>query len=222
MLFPKASAVLLCAAALSEAISIPDAGYHVAGVAARSPQGFGQGGNFSGGQGFNKAQGNNNANKNNGGGNAKSSTLVAAATSTKAATNGNAGNNNAAASASGGSGSQCLKANAVQTGSASDGNNPPVQDQAASATYVYSDHLLNMTDFLSDSANFINFCSGSTLTNGLQVKGGSCNGVGKLNSSFSISRIATDKPHSNGQDPLHSQYDLRHHRVPQTRREHRR
>jgi hypothetical protein len=133
MIFPKASAMLLCAAALSAAISIPDVGYHVAGVAARSPQGFGQGGNSSGGQGFNKAQGNNNANKNNGGGNAKSSTSTsaAAATATKAAT-GNNGNNNAAAAATGGS--QCLKANAVQTGSAADGNNPPVQDQAASAT----------------------------------------------------------------------------------------
>jgi len=131
MLFPKASAVLLCVAALSEAISIPDVEYQVAGVTARSPQNFGQGGNFSG-QGANKAQGNNKANKNNGGGNVKPLTTTAAATATKAATNGNAGNNNAAAAASGGS--QCLKANAVQTGSASDGSSPPVQDQAASAT----------------------------------------------------------------------------------------
>lgn len=30
---------------------------------------------------------------------------------------------------------------------------------------------------LSDPANFINFCSGKTLTNGLQIKTGSCNGV---------------------------------------------
>jgi len=29
----------------------------------------------------------------------------------------------------------------------------------------------------SDPANFINFCTGKTLTNGLQVKSGSCNGV---------------------------------------------
>lgn len=28
-----------------------------------------------------------------------------------------------------------------------------------------------------DNANFINFCSGETLTNGLQVQGGSCNGI---------------------------------------------
>ena len=29
----------------------------------------------------------------------------------------------------------------------------------------------------SDPANFINFCAGQTLTNGLQTKGGSCNGI---------------------------------------------
>lgn len=28
--------------------------------------------------------------------------------------------------------------------------------------------------------NFINFCSGKTLTNGLQIVGGSCNGIGTL------------------------------------------
>lgn len=32
-------------------------------------------------------------------------------------------------------------------------------------------------DSLTDSANFINFCTGKTITNGLQVKGGSCNGI---------------------------------------------
>jgi transcription initiation factor TFIID subunit 15 len=31
----------------------------------------------------------------------------------------------------------------------------------------------------SDDANFINFCAGKQLTNGLQVTGGSCNGIGK-------------------------------------------
>lgn len=34
-----------------------------------------------------------------------------------------------------------------------------------------------MLTFGSDPANFINFCTGLTKTNGLQVKGGSCNGV---------------------------------------------
>ena len=31
--------------------------------------------------------------------------------------------------------------------------------------------------YLSDAANFINFCEGKTLTNGLQQKQGSCNGI---------------------------------------------
>lgn len=31
-----------------------------------------------------------------------------------------------------------------------------------------------------DKANFINFCTGKTLTNGLQTRGGSCNGIRKL------------------------------------------
>ncbi len=31
----------------------------------------------------------------------------------------------------------------------------------------------------SDQANFINFCSGETLTNGIQNKAGSCNGIGR-------------------------------------------
>lgn len=37
--------------------------------------------------------------------------------------------------------------------------------------------------FYSDNANFINFCSGKTLTNGLQQKKGSCNGIGKSSQS---------------------------------------
>jgi hypothetical protein len=32
----------------------------------------------------------------------------------------------------------------------------------------------------SDNANFINFCAGKTLTNGLQIAGGSCNGIGNF------------------------------------------
>jgi transcription initiation factor TFIID subunit 15 len=35
-----------------------------------------------------------------------------------------------------------------------------------------------LADIRSDNANFINFCAGKTLTNGLQVAGGSCNGIG--------------------------------------------
>ncbi|KAK3935226.1 hypothetical protein QBC46DRAFT_272201 [Diplogelasinospora grovesii] len=74
--------------------------------------------------------------------------------------NANTGNNNAA---NGGT-QTCLAANAVQTGSQSTGQNSAVaaDGQVNSAT---------------DNANFINFCSGQTLTNGLQQKQGSCNGI---------------------------------------------
>jgi hypothetical protein len=182
MFFPKAAAVLLCAVALSEAFSIPDVGY----LAVRSPQNFGGGGGgFGGGQ--NKPNGNNNnaAKPNSGGANTKTSTTAAAAAaaSTEAATgannnnnaagNNNNNNNNAAAAAT-----TCLKSNAVQTGSADDGNATPTDGQSASAMSVFSSPLSNMTNSSSDVANFINFCSGQTLTNGLQVKTGSCNGIG--------------------------------------------
>ncbi|KAK0729915.1 hypothetical protein B0H67DRAFT_476406 [Lasiosphaeris hirsuta] len=69
---------------------------------------------------------------------------------------GNGGNNDASVT--------CLAANAVQTGSQSTGQNGGVaaDGQVNSAT---------------DPANFINFCSGETLTNGLQNRDGSCNGI---------------------------------------------
>jgi hypothetical protein len=131
MFFPKAAVVLLCAASLSEAFSIPDVGY----LAIRSPQNFGQGG-F--GEGQNRASNNNNnaAKSNNRGGNTKTSTTAAAAAaSSKAATaNGNNNNNNAAAANSNAAATACLKSNAVQTGSADDGNATPTDGQAASAT----------------------------------------------------------------------------------------
>ena len=38
---------------------------------------------------------------------------------------------------------------------------------------------IHLTNGTSDNANFINFCSGKPLTNGAQVAGGSCNGIGK-------------------------------------------
>ncbi|RMD40549.1 hypothetical protein DV735_g4562, partial [Chaetothyriales sp. CBS 134920] len=55
----------------------------------------------------------------------------------------------------------CLQADALQTGSALAG---AIDDagQSPSAT---------------DVANFINFCAGRQLTNGIQVQGGSCNGI---------------------------------------------
>lgn len=75
--------------------------------------------------------------------------------------NQNGGNNNA--NAGGNADGLTLLANAVQKGSAQDGSANIADGQALSIT--------------SDN-NFINFCSGKTLTDGLQVQGGSCNGVG--------------------------------------------
>ena len=95
--------------------------------------------------------GQNNQNKQNGGN---------AAAANNGGNNNNNNNNNAAA---GGADGLTLLANAVQKGSAQDGSANITAGQAVSIT--------------SDN-NFINFCSGKTLTNGLQVQGGSCNGVG--------------------------------------------
>lgn len=61
-----------------------------------------------------------------------------------------------------GGGGTTLSQNAVQTGSANTGAQGAGAGQSNSKT---------------DNANFINFCSGKTLTNGLQQKSGSCNGV---------------------------------------------
>lgn len=93
--------------------------------------------------------GQNNQNKQNGG--------------NAAAANNGGNNNNNNNAAAGGADGLTLLANAVQKGSAQDGSANITAGQAVSIT--------------SDN-NFINFCSGKTLTNGLQVQGGSCNGVG--------------------------------------------
>ena len=59
-----------------------------------------------------------------------------------------------------------LLANAIQKGSFVDGS---TQIGAAEVGQAKSATSRN---------NFINFCSGKTLTNGLQVAEGSCNGIG--------------------------------------------
>lgn len=59
-----------------------------------------------------------------------------------------------------------LNEDAIQTGSFSDGTEGSDEDgQSPSDT---------------SQNNFINFCAGQTLTNGLQITEGSCNGIGKL------------------------------------------
>lgn len=81
--------------------------------------------------------------------------------------------NNAAANNNNGGGDEAtsttLAADAIQSGSFSDGsvNGQSAAGQAKSAT---------------SKNNFINNCAGKTLTNGLQVQGGSCNGIRKLTS----------------------------------------
>lgn len=69
---------------------------------------------------------------------------------------GNNGGGNAAAT-------QCLDPAVVQTGSASTGQAGTIDP--------------GQVESLTDTSNFINFCKGETLTNGLQVQAGSCNGV---------------------------------------------
>ena len=60
-----------------------------------------------------------------------------------------------------------LAANAIQTGSTLDGSN---EVGAAEVGQALSKTSAN---------NFINNCAGKTLTNGLQILGGSCNGISK-------------------------------------------
>ncbi|OWO99703.1 hypothetical protein B2J93_9453 [Marssonina coronariae] len=101
---------------------------------------------------------------------AKTTTIAVAAKTSAAAT----GDDSVAIS-----GSSCLDTKNIQTGSELTGQEIPTAGQASSAT---------------DANNFINFCSGETTTNGLQVKAGSCNGIvmGKIPSTSNmISAIIT-------------------------------
>jgi len=77
---------------------------------------------------------------------------------------GSTGSGSSSSSSSGGGSDLCLNPANVQTGSDQNGlaANGSEAGEVASAT---------------DPANFINFCTGKTLTNGTQVRGGSCNGV---------------------------------------------
>jgi hypothetical protein len=79
--------------------------------------------------------------------------------------NNNGGANSGTAASGGGNAALTLDSAAVQTGSFSSGIGSIGSEagQAASQT---------------SQENFINFCSGKTLTNGLQIVGGSCNGIG--------------------------------------------
>ena len=84
---------------------------------------------------------------------------------------GNQGNNGGNQGGGGGNDadSTTLSDNAIQTGSFSDGSEGlgAEDGQALSQT---------------SQNNFINECAGKTLTNGLQITDGSCNGIRKYNS----------------------------------------
>lgn len=71
---------------------------------------------------------------------------------------------NAAASGSTGT---TLSANAIQSGSFNDGSDEIGADEVGQALSLTSTN------------NFINNCAGKTLTNGLQITTGSCNGISK-------------------------------------------
>ncbi|OQV01533.1 hypothetical protein CLAIMM_06874 [Cladophialophora immunda] len=109
--------------------------------------------------------GNNGNNGGNAGAAASTTTADAAASTTAAAggNNGNTGNNNAAGGNTGNNGGDnplLLLSSNVQAASDFIGN--------AAAGQANSD---------TDPANFINFCTGKTTTNGTQNTSGSCNGV---------------------------------------------
>ncbi|CAZ82634.1 unnamed protein product [Tuber melanosporum] len=59
------------------------------------------------------------------------------------------------------------------------GNNgdPANVQEASQATGQEGGAEAGQADSATDDANFINFCTGKTLTNGLQVQAGSCNGI---------------------------------------------
>ncbi|TGO56645.1 hypothetical protein BCON_0075g00350 [Botryotinia convoluta] len=80
------------------------------------------------------------------------------------------GTKDAATAASGNDASFTLASDAIQSGSFADGSGEIGAAEVGQAKSATSKN------------NFINFCSGSTLTNGLQVTTGSCNGIpmGKL------------------------------------------
>jgi transcription initiation factor TFIID subunit 15 len=108
----------------------------------------------------------------------------------------NGGNNN------GGGGNLALNPANVQKNSASTGQEQGAEKgQAASAT---------------DNANFINFCTGKTLTNGLQTRSGSCNGIRKLHCPTKQMRILTLS--SYGRNPCFKPHGLCCHHFTQEQR----
>lgn len=116
--------------------------------------------------------------------------------------NQNGGNNNNGGGGGGDANGLTLLANAIQKGSAQDGSENISDGQALSTT--------------SDN-NFINFCSGKTLTDGLQVQGGSCNGIGAyITPKNTAPKFLTRGSH--GRYPIQAKHGLLHNHVPNTGR----
>jgi hypothetical protein len=80
--------------------------------------------------------------------------------------NNNNKNNNQGTATNGADNSLTLDPSAVQSGSFVDGQAGIGADAGQASS-------------LTSNNNFINFCAGKTLTNGLQILTGSCNGIGK-------------------------------------------
>ena len=78
------------------------------------------------------------------------------------------------AAAGNGDSSLTLSADAIQKGSFNDGSLETGSDGATQALSQTSQN------------NFINNCAGKTLTNGLQILGGSCNGISKCEDSTNM------------------------------------
>ncbi|OAA72175.1 hypothetical protein ISF_01248 [Cordyceps fumosorosea ARSEF 2679] len=95
----------------------------------------------------------------------------------------------------GGGGNIQLDQDAIQAGSADDGNNPGSNEQAASQT---------------SRNNFINFCSGQTLTNGKQIDTGSCNGIpmGQIPARQNMISAVMINPQNNDQIPAGQTFQI--------------
>ncbi|KAH7413370.1 hypothetical protein BKA64DRAFT_719281 [Cadophora sp. MPI-SDFR-AT-0126] len=93
----------------------------------------------------------------------------------------------------------CLAANALQTASGKTGQEAGTDGikpgQAPSAT---------------DNANFINFCSGQTITNGLQLTAGSCNGIpmGKIPASKNMITAMITNPQIGDKVPADTTFNI--------------
>ncbi|OAA61679.1 hypothetical protein SPI_04538 [Niveomyces insectorum RCEF 264] len=109
----------------------------------------------------------------------------------------NNGNNNNNNNNNNGGSPTCLNANAIQTGSTFTGQDSdvPADGQANSAT---------------DPANFINFCSGQTVTNGLQITSGSCNGIvmGKIPAKTNMVSTVILNPKLNDELPANTDFNI--------------